>query len=87
MSDPRLPQATGESANTFVTILLALMHSKLKFLAAIGVVFVAGLFYANGLTTSTIVISTIAAVIIGFFAALVWFWTAILTSSNSQKKP
>jgi hypothetical protein len=87
MTEERPPLTAGETANTLANILLSLMRSKLKFVAVIAAVFVAGLIYAEGLSTTTVVVSIIAVFIVGFFAALVWFWTAVFTSFNSQKKP
>ena len=87
MTEPRTQGPQGQVAGAAIGVLLSLMRSKLKFLAFIAIVFVAGLIYANGFSATTIAIGVIAVLIVSLFASLVWFWSAILSSANSQKKP
>ena len=87
VTEPDAATTPANAAGTAVSVLLALMRSELKIVALIGTAIVAGFIYAEGFSTTTIVVSLIAVLIIGPFAALVWFWTAIFTSFNSQKKP
>ena len=85
MTEPRTQGAQEQVAGMAIGVLLSLMRGKLKFLALIAVVFVAGLIYADGFSATTIVIGIVAVRIVGLFAALVWFWSAILSSLNSKK--
>lgn len=88
MTEPRPKLDLAEvAAGTGASVLLSLMRSKLKFVAFIGVVFVAGLIFMEGFTPTTIVVSVVALFMIGLFAALVWFWTSVLASFNPEKKP
>ena len=88
MTEPRKqPDLTDVAAGTGASVLLTLMRSKLKFVAAIGIIFVAGLIFMEGFTPTTIVVGAIALFMIGLFGALVWFWTSVLASFNPEKKP
>lgn len=87
MTERRTQGAQEQIAGLAINALLSLMRGKLKFLALITIVFVAGLIYADGFSGTAITVGIVAVLIVGLFASLVWFWTAILSSFNSQKKP
>ena len=87
MTEPRTQGAQEQVAGRAIDTLLFLMRSKLKFMMLIAVVFVAGLIYIDGFSGTTIVVGILSVLIVGLFAALVWFWTSVLSSFKSQKKP
>lgn len=79
------PQLRDTAVDTGVSMLLSLMRSKLKFVAFICAVFIAGLIYAEGFSGTTIVMILISVFVVGMFSIIVWFWTAILSSFTTKR--
>lgn len=74
------------AVNTGASLLLSLMRSKLKFVAFICAVFIAGSIYVDGFSGTTTLMILISVFVVGMFSVLVWFWTAILSSLTTNRR-
>lgn len=72
--------------DTLLSLLIGLMQRKLKFVAILGMLFIGVMLTMQGFTTQNIIFTVIFVVIVGLFAILVWFWTAIFRSLMTKRR-
>lgn len=63
----------------------AAMRRKLAFAALIATFLLACVWYSTGLSVISVVITIITVLILGLFALLVWFWTAVFAGAAGKQ--
>ena len=72
--------------DTLLSFLIGLMRRQLGLVALLGVFFIAVMLTMQGFTTQNIIFTIIFVVIVGLFAILVSFWTAIFKSIMTKRR-
>jgi len=72
--------------DTLLSFLIGLMRRQLGLVALLGVFFIAVMLTMQGFATQNIIFTIIFVVIVGLFAILVSFWTAIFKSIMTKRR-
>jgi hypothetical protein len=73
-----------EPMDSALAIAASLLRAKLKFVALVGVFLLGCVWYAEGFTATSAVITVVTIVVFALFVALVWFWTTVFANAGNR---
>jgi hypothetical protein len=71
--------------NPFTEFFVRLAHRQLLFLTVMGGFAILFAFYGYGVTWISFAVVLVTALVLGLYAALIWFWRGVFTSFGKDR--